>query len=916
MSPSEKPSQNHESTQRGEVLPFSTELDLLQEVVGPPPEQLPDPLTEENLQDLERKNVTDNGFESFNEQYRNNELLYRRAALQREAAIHEKIVKGEQPSAKELKELEVANQAGAYYEYFQKTVNHVVDVLRRYEVLRKSVPQVSLALRQEEQKIELYVTALSEAMEERIAFANVLLLDARIAEDPSRAKSLGRLREQKIKSVSAMSREALNGTTDDKWRRGNQLNQSLIDILSGNHGIQGLDEGFLPQALYIDLLKETYVHLLEEQKRIARDAGLAKAKSRLDQLNLKHNLAEDGKGAFTEEDASESEALHRQINDRNAEMDRLGEQRREVTAKLIELTQQLGEYQVDQAELSTIQNQFGESIDFTGAYPPSSNGTPHHIREAIDANVEQRSNFHLDRMDAFLRVTEEEMLDVSWGEKIEDRWNKDGREIVNTVNHRLARFFTYVVPEMFGMKERAYESLTEELDEALGWPSDVDVKEFKRLPPEEQSKLLASDKFKTVRENALSILDAIENFDRSAIDRFQETVVLIRQMPSSSEFAAQDVVQPLPTDRVILQNRTALEEKYGAATVYLMLFEQMDGDFGDTEPESGFMGEYKKFLESVDKNIDVHIDVGAALHAIKEKYKGMNKGLLLAAIAAFGAAVVLALGGGYLLYRFGKEATKTVARQTGRAASSAFNKLRELAGRIRGSATPKVAPKGPSKMPKVPGRLGKILGPAAILFVGYEAWKAIEFERSLQDLPDKRAVDDALEFMKTHPQVDRDVPRYHSEVVSLERRQNLIVMREVLLDVQSQVKSMQDVPSTLSQKKEQLLKEAQELMQYAKIQERVQYEFFPVTDYIKVSDRDPKGVVRVNYYKLNKARRRGMENEHITKFMPMIPPSATRDQLREYALLSYKGLEGAYEEFIGHVSNFREEIRDFEEGGK
>jgi len=186
----------------------------------------------------------------------------------------------------------------------------------------------------------------------------------------------------------------------------------------------------------------------------------------------------------------------------------------------------------------------------------------------------------------------------------------------------------------------------------------------------------------------------------------------------------------------------------------------------------------------------------------------------------------------------------------------------------------------------------------------------------LQDLPDKRAVDDALEFMKTDPQVDRDVPRYHSEVVSLERRQNLIVMREVLLDVQSQVKSMQDVPSTLSQKKEQLLKEAQELMQYAKIQERVQYEFFPVTDYIKVSDRDPKGVVRVNYYKLNKARRRGMENEHITKFMPMIPPSATRDQLREYALLSYKGLEGAYEEFIGHVSNFREEIRDFEEGGK
>ena len=898
-----------------EALPFSAELDDLQELVGPRPEMLPEPLTEENLQGLERKNVTDNGFESFNEQYRNNELLYRRAALQREAAIQEKIEKGEQPSAKELKELEVANQAGAYYEYFQKTVNHVVDVLRRYEVLRKSVPQVSLALRQEEQKIKLYVVALSEAMEERIAFANVLLLDARIAEDPSRAKSLGRLREQNIKRVSAMSREALNGATDDKWRRGNQLNQNLIDILSGDHGIQGLDEGFLPQALYIDLLKETYEHLLEEQKRIARDAGLARAKSRLDQLNLKHNLAEDGKGAFTEEDVAESEALRRQINDRNAEMDRLGEQRREVTTELIALTQQLGEYQVDQAELSTIQNQFGESIDFTGANLPSPDGTPHYIREAIDNNMEQRSNFHLDRMDAFLRVTEEEMLDVNWGDKIEDRWNKDGREIVNTVNHRLARFFTYLVPEMFGMQERAFDSLTEELDDALGWPPDVDPEEFKHLPPEEQERLLASGKFKKVRENALSIIDAIENFDRNTIDRFQETMVLIRQMPSSSEFAAQDVIRPLPTDRVTLQNRTVLEEKYGAGTVYLMLFEQMDGDFGGTEPESGFMGEYKKFLESVDKNIDVHIDVGAALHAIKEKYKDVGKGFLYAAIAALGAVFILGLGGGYLLSKVGRSAGKEALRQTGRVASGTFNRLRDLAGRISVrpglSSAPKVVPKVPSKVPKVPGRLGRILGPAAIIFVGYEAWRAYDLERSLSDLPEKRAVDDALELMTTHPQMNRDVPRYHREVKALEQRQDLLAIREVASIVNKQLKSMKIFPGELSGEREQLLEDSKDIMEYARVQNRELHDFFPITDYIRVSSKDPKGVVRVAYRQLNDCRYRGIKNESRPKmrdFIDLDSSLSPKERMRMIQLSSFTGLENAYQDLLKLLGEFLERV--------
>ncbi|MCF7844496.1 MAG: hypothetical protein K9M03_01555 [Kiritimatiellales bacterium] len=900
-------------SRQSEGLSFSDELDDLQKIVGPNMGPLPEKITEKGLQDLEKKNVSDNGFESFNEQYRNNELIYRRAALQRESAIREKISQGNKPSEKELQELVVANQAGAYYEYFQKTVNHVVGVLKSYEILRKSLPQASLALQQEELKIEAYVSALSDAMEERVAFANVLLLDARIAEDPTRTISLIRIRDQKIKSVSDMSQKALSGTTDDKWRRGNELNQRIIDILSGDHGIQGLEEGFLPQAIYIDLLKESYESLLEEQKRIARDAGLAKAKSRLDQLKLKHDIAEDGNGEFNDDDVAESEALRRQINDRNAEMDRLGEQRREVTSELIALTQKLGEYQVDQAELSAIQNQFGESIDFTGANPPSPDGTPHFISQAINNNMERRKNFHLDQMDSFLHVTEEEMLEASWGDKVEDRWNKDGREIVNTVNHRLARFFTYLVPEMLGMRERAFNSLTEELDDALGWPSDIDPEEFKKLPPEEQERLLASDKFKKVRENALSIIDAIENFDRGTIERFKETMSLIRQMPSSSEFAAQDVVQPLPTDRVTLQNRAALEEKYGAGTVYLMLFEQMDGDFGDTNPESGFIGEYKKFLESVDKNIDVHIDVGAALHAIKEKVKDIAKGLSYAAIAAFGAGIVFALGGGYLVYRFGKAAGKAALKQSGKIASGTFNRLRGLAGSLKPSpglsATPKVVPNVPSRMPKLAGRFGKILGPAVIIFTGYEAWQSYDLEKSLSDIPEKRAVDDALELMKTHPQMNRDVPRYNREIKALEQRQDILAIREVASIVNKQLSSMNGLSGELSKEQNQLLEESQEIVKYAGIQNRELHDFFPITDYIKVSSKDPKDVVRVAYRQLNECRSRGIKNEGRPKLKDLMNFSITRNErARIMKFGSFAGLENAYQDLLKHLGDFLEKV--------
>ena len=657
MNQIERPSVASESNE----LPFSDNLDRLQKVVGPEQKPLPDKLDEKALIELQSKNIRDNGFENFNEQFRNNELIYRRAALQREA----RFTSEKDPSEESTNELIVANQATTYHEYFQSTVNHVLGVLRDYEAMRKDMPNIPASLQKDERKMEIYIDGLSSALSDRVAFANVLLLDGQIPKSTGPTKqALQKKRGVLVSELTAVSREAVNSDTDAKWHRGNALNQRIIDFLSGDHGIQGLEEGFLPQKLYIDILKIKYKKMLEEQKAIARDPNLIKARQRLERLQLKHKMAKEDVGAFTQKDAEDLETVRRQIEDRNKESDSLAGQRKEVIDELLSLTDTLADYQIDQAELATIQNQFGENVDLTGAADPRSDTTPDFIKVAIDKNVELRSNHHADTMTSMLDSVEENLLDPGLKEDVEDFSNKKGREIVRKVAKAISKFVTIPVPEAGGLKEYMQDALTEPLDESLGWPPGKD--NWEELTPKEQ---------KNVREKAKSVLDAINEFDRSTITRMRETVSVIKEMPPASTFVGEKISDQ-NIERVTPENKDDLIKKYGGASVYAALFDQMEEDFGSAEEGTGFLGEYGGFLHKINDNIDVHIDVGEALQKISSSYGGIARGLLLTALALLGAGILTgALAAKYTgrLARFTGRTSLGALKKTGKGISSLRN---------------------------------------------------------------------------------------------------------------------------------------------------------------------------------------------------------------------------------------------------
>ena len=661
MNPIDRPSAASESNE----LPFSDNLDLLQKVVGPEQKPLPDKLDEKALIELQSSNIRDNGFENFNEQFRNNELIYRRAALQREA----RFTSEKNPSEESTNELIVANQAATYHEYFQSTVNHVLGVLRDYEAMRKDMPNIPASLQKDERKMEIYIDGLSSALSDRVAFANVLLLDAQIAQSTGNAKiSLQKKRDILASELTAVSRDAVDSNTDAKWRRGNALNQRIIDLLSGDHGIQGLEEGFLPQKLYIDILKIKYKKMLEEQKAIARDPNLIKARHRLERLQLKHKSAKEGMGEFTQKDEEDLATVRRQIEDRNAESDSLADQRAEVTDELLSLTDTLADYQIDQAELATIQNQFGENVDLTSAADPRPDTTPDFIKVAIDKNVELRSNHHADTMTSMLNNVEENLLKPGFKEHVEDFSNKEGRKLVQDVAKAISKFVTIPVPEAGGLKEYMQDALTEPLDTALGWPPGVD--NLDELPSAERKKVEEN-----IRKKAKSVLDAINEFDRGTITRMKETVAVVKDMPPASTFVGEKISDQ-NIERVTPENKDDLIKKYGGASVYAALFDQMEEDFGSAEEGTGFLGEYGGFLHKINDNIDVHIDVGEALQKISSSYGGIARGLLLTALALLGAGILTgALAAKYTgrLARFTGRTSLGALKKTGKGISSLRN---------------------------------------------------------------------------------------------------------------------------------------------------------------------------------------------------------------------------------------------------
>ncbi|MDD4287341.1 MAG: hypothetical protein PHN33_03250 [Candidatus Peribacteraceae bacterium] len=867
--PAEKPSVGvAESGERGPL--FGGELDALEKTLGPRVKPLPAEITERWIEQELKDIVKDQRVDTYNEQTRYNELLYRRAALQRLKDLQQEKNDGKPLDTVKLQELIVADQAVAYHEYFREAQDHVLSVLRMYEKLRAGVSVVPQGILQKEADTERYVGALQEATQERVAFSNVLLLDQQIAEGFGNREASLRLREQYVRELASASRAALNGSDDQKLIRANQLNQRIIDILGGEHGLQGIEAGYVPKRMVLDFLKYRYKNLLDQQNEIARDPSLTATRTEMDRLELKSKLAEQGKGEFTVEDKSRYDVLQARVQSVDAQFKALGEKRRDVTDQILSLTQDLGEYNIAQTELAAIQEQFGKKYSFEGVVGLSPLTTPPEIRDAIAKNMEMRKAHHLGQMNNFLEKVEKDMLDPGLKEEMEDLWNKNGREAVRKVIHRLADFFTFAAPEKFGMKEAAKDALTEPLDEALGWPAGKE--RWEELTDAEKQR---------VQQKATSILDLIEKFDRTKVQNFRTSIVLLQSLKPPSAATLETVKfdeqgqAVLSEERVTASNINALIGAHGEATVYLMLMRQLHGDFGADQPPSGFMGEYAEFLHGVNKNIDVHIDVGRACNILGKRFGTLSNWLLI--LAAFGL-VLVAIGGTVIVMKVGGKAARAVgsglwqgtkwgARQVKKFADA----LGEESGlRIKSAAKPSVKPSTPavSTAEKVAegssrtSRVGKVLGPLGIVLVTADLRRVMLRDARLQPLREFDGIQTALEMWNNKEITAIQAPRHDKEVVYLEYRLQCLVMEDGAARLAQEIEKRKQKGLLPEIAETEELQDRCERVRKSARQGKMRYErLLPITDYLITDTDGPEGNVGIDRRNIDEARQRGMKYE-------------------------------------------------------
>ncbi|NLG06971.1 hypothetical protein GX553_00765, partial [Candidatus Peribacteria bacterium] len=393
--------------------------------------------------------------------------------------------------------------------------------------------------------------------------------------------------------------------------------------------------------------------------------------------------------------------------------------------------------------------------------------------------------------------------------------------------------------------------------------------------------------------------------DRSKISAMQETVSLLQGMEAASAFVGQeirfdDAGEPvLPQERVTASNVATLQKEHGGVAVYMMLLRQLEGEWGTDEPPSGVLGEYAQFLHGVNDVVGDHLKVGRALHILRSRYEALSNYLLAAAVAAGALGAV----GMYALYKL-----PSALRAAARSAAPRAVPPSPRTPLSRTFPPRSAAPRAPAQTPGAPSRVGNILGKAGIALVAIETARQIDLARSLRSLPEMEAVSSALELMEGHPQIDKTAYRYAQEVAALRQREALLAVRHATQELERALQQPDSLTKEQQRERQRLLAYARRIVQAAHAKERDLHAFFPITDYIHSTDRDPQGIVRVQYRRLDEARSRGMEYEKQKRTwksgLLLREQRSFDERMEEMHWESIDGIEEEYEKFIGNAGAF------------
>ncbi|ALM09933.1 MAG TPA: hypothetical protein DEB30_02705 [Candidatus Peribacter riflensis] len=678
---------------KGTPRALTVEAMALQQMLGAE-RTLPEHLAQEDID--QRLAECTNGhvvYQDFAELALSNELKMRRKALQLEADLRDIPIRQD---IDRHRELIIANQAVTYNQYLPATVRGVADLMQSCgEELQAIIPHLPperrAELEQEQLQAIRYLHALKELVQQRVHFASILSLDEQIEELSHMPAQKKRLQEyqktrdaayaslspdaQKVLAVEADLRAQYLAEKDHskkaiileqimKQRSDHVvvLENRIINMLKGNPAgtdLPGAPKEFLPQRVYLRVLQERYNQVLDQQTQVMKSPEL------------------------TDEQRAGVQKLMRR-------------ERMSIMDRMVLVTKQMSAHHVAMGELTTMQNQFGNSYDFNGAFKPFGSMTPEEVRTKVESSIDGAKEFHIGRLEAMLQQVNTS-FDPNGLESLSDAGIMELVGSANRLSGMVSGAILSLVPE--GERKKA---IADWFDSVLP----LAIRESLESGVGPDGKPL------TKEQKLQKIRDVIIAFrDKGSIGKFQQTLAAIKRMQPAKTFVAQDVQTEVlaqldgsqfaasPEGQVVTVNGQQMT--INGATAYVLMLRQMKAD------SEAFADDYEQFLGSMENLVDIRLNLKAEINAIKQGWMTLLKALGIT--AAVGALLPWIVGGS--------------------ATGATLYLLRKAPAIIRGIS-------------RLPATTWNLLKPSAILTTGLTA---LQIYRIYEDVKELGAMDRIIE---------------------------------------------------------------------------------------------------------------------------------------------------------------------------
>lgn len=583
------PAENRETPQ---WIEFRQEVAAFGEALGPRP-PLPENATDLQLQGLLNASRARVSISNFNELNRGREILFRSTAIRHAADM-------EDPQNRNRFNREsyiVSAQAATYCEDLSNITEFIANSMRNYELYQDVIVTLPQAKRTQLEgkraQSVLFLRALRAATNERVAFANArnayLMLAAERAKpegqrDNNKILQLTTARDEAMDKLSPASRAVLmENPTPAQLNairtQATNLERKIIGIAAGTERVQGVDAGWLPTYLYLDVLEARYTQIQDEQKAII----------------LANRHLEEGGGRA---------------------MEILNRERAAVMGQMVAYTQDLSSYQLRMAQLNSTQNLFTRwNVEDA---QPSPGPTPPEVRADINRSIIAQRDFHLGRIEA---VTTQANVEFRGGvlsrEQLRDALVNQVVTAAN-ISSWISRILTLGGRVDIGNRMQGF--LAGPICEALNWPKNPDGTYKTRLTQAEADAI--SDRLGHLNQ-------LVQNFNRNNNGaQIRDTVAAIKAIDPTEAVSNERVGQvrePLPAGPITAAQVPAklaeLQRQYGnredaVTTLQAVLLQQLNSQWGtlnaDNKSGTGFIGQYATMLTEIERMIGVQLDVAGA----------------------------------------------------------------------------------------------------------------------------------------------------------------------------------------------------------------------------------------------------------------------------------------------------------------